>query len=90
MTPITASPFGGIEQVLLLLVVIMTLVGFAGGNPAAVIAPIAQLLTRLLVGIISLAFAVATALIKALITLTPTLLRSVSAAAQTASTRRVR
>lgn len=81
---------GAIEQLLLFVFVLITLVSFAGGNPASVLAPICELLTRLIVSLVGLAFAAITAIVKALITLTPTLLRSVAGESQSASSRRIR
>jgi hypothetical protein len=61
----------GIEQLLLLIFIVMTLVAMAGSNPTAVLSPMVQICTRLLVAIISLSASVLLMLFKALIGLIP-------------------
>lgn len=53
MTP-TSSPFGGIEQVLLLLFMLMVLVAIAGGNPSMVLNPMFDIVGQMVKALISL------------------------------------
>lgn len=50
----TSSPFGGIEQVLLLLFVLMVLVGIAGGNSSMVLNPVFDIVGQMVKVLLSL------------------------------------
>lgn len=86
MNPLLA----GIEQLLLPVILLMTLVGMIGGKSDAVLRPIFELLTRLMVGLMGLLCTVIAALFKALVAVLPHLVRAAGSAASTASGRKIR
>ena len=88
LTPVNPV-FAGIEQLLLLVFVIMTLVAIAGGNPGSVVAPVLQVSSRLIVGLLGLIFAALTAILKALVNMLPVLLKAISAGTTSAASRRI-
>ena len=55
MAPTGGSPIvAGMEQILLLVFILMTLVGIAGGNPSSVLRPVCGLVAQVLTALLSL------------------------------------
>ena len=69
MTPVTASPFAGIEQILLIVFVLMILVGMAGGNPSMVLKPTFEIVGQLATMLMGLVCTLVAMLCRALLSL---------------------
>jgi hypothetical protein len=89
MTPIQPV-LDGLCQLLLLVFVLMTLVGIAGGNPGAVITSLIDLVARLVTGLLQAFIAVLPVLVRAIISLASSVMRATDRSSLSDSSRRIR
>jgi len=64
MTPTTSPVLGGIEQILLVVFILMIFVGTAGGNPSMVLKPLFEIVSQIVMALISLLCALLTSLLQ--------------------------
>ena len=80
----------GLEQLLLLVFIAVTLVGIMGVKPDVILRPLLEVLTRLVVSLIGLLCTVLVELVKALFALIPGLIKAAGSGASSATGRKIR
>jgi hypothetical protein len=86
MNPLLA----GVEQLLLLLFIAMTLASVVGVNPGSVLTPVLGLTGRLLIGLAGLLCSAIAALFKVLLSLFPVVIQSLSSNSRSSASRRLK